>query len=60
MEFKVNDDIKVVDETQASIFGKKTVTTNTTDSITIELTTPCTSDDKDCNKRWIDSLSDCA
>ena len=60
MEFKVKDDIVVVDETKTSIFENKQVTTSTTDSITIELSSPCDYKDNLCNKRWIDSLSDCA
>lgn len=60
MEFKTNDDIVVVDETKAAIFNKKQTVTSTTDSVTIELSSPCTSGDIKCTTRWIDSLSDCA
>ena len=57
MEFKINDDIKVIDETKASVFGDKQVTTSTTDSVKIELTkgTP-----NKLSSNWIDAYSDCA
>lgn len=60
MEFSVKDDVVVLDETKANVFGKKQVITSATDSISIELSSPCKSEDPACTKRWIDSLSDCA
>jgi hypothetical protein len=54
MEFKKNDEVVVVDETKTTVFEAKQ----------LDPVTPCdptiVKDVKLCNKRWMESLSDCA
>jgi hypothetical protein len=54
MEFKKNDEVVVVDETKTTVFEAKQV----------KITYPCEAktaqESYDCNKRWLESLSDCA
>lgn len=54
MEFPKTDEILVVDETKEAIFGPKPS----------KITYPCEAKTAeqvyDCNKRWLESLSDCA
>jgi hypothetical protein len=54
MEFKKNDEVVVVDETKTTVFEAKQVNPVTQCDPTI------VKDIKLCNKRWMESLSDCA
>ena len=50
MEFK-KEDIVIVDEKKTSVFEAEQVKA---------ADYPCKQDDKQCSKRWLESLSDCA
>jgi len=54
MEFKQKDEVIVVDEKITTVFEAKQVKAETAEDY------PCPSKDKECSKRWMESLSDCA
>ena len=51
MEFKHKEEIVIVDEKKTSVFEAKQVKAEEY---------PCKEADKLCNKRWLETLSDCA
>lgn len=54
MEFKQKDEVVVVDEKITTVFEAAQVKAEPVSDY------PCTSKDKGCSKRWLESLSDCA
>ena len=51
MEFNQKEEVVIVDEKKTSVFEAKQVKVEEY---------PCKEADKLCNKRWLESLSDCA
>jgi hypothetical protein len=54
MEFKQKDEVVIVDEKITTVFEAAQVKAEPVSEY------PCTSKDKGCSKRWLESLSDCA